>query len=213
MWKLFCFLFCVPIFAAPKVFTVKDLGSRNLFVLTLDGSIEKNLAMSRFVTGSLSFDVEKNREISGSWEIDLRTLDTQNEMRNLELREQILRIPEFSLLKVQLSPLSLAANWVEEKQQTFSSQVSYSYAGKNVPLKSQVKITYIKESPKSQQRLPGNLMKVQITQEWNLDAFGLAVPENLKMVYPKLLGMQTDFVGSDWLPTDKPIFPEAPKPR
>ncbi len=179
--------------------------------MQMDGAIEKNIAVTRFITGALLYDNEKN-ELSGNWEIDLRSLDTQNEMRNLELREQVLRIQDNPILRVQLSPLAIAA-LVDEKSIPLSTSLIYQYAGKNVTQKSNLKLTYFKDSKKSQQRLPGNLLRMQISYDWNIEQCGLGVSEGFKMIFPSSFSTQTDLVASDALPTDKPIFPEAPKPK
>jgi len=188
------------------------MGTRNLYAMNLDGALEKNIAISRFITGALSYDPEKNNELSGSWEIDLRSLDTQNEMRNLELREQVLKIQDNPILRVQL-PAFYATALVDEKTIPFNTALSYQFSGKTLTLKSQLKLTYFKESKKSQQRLPGNLLRVQIAHDWNLESCGLTISEGFKMIFPVTFSTQTDLVASDALPTDKPIFPEAPKPR
>lgn len=208
---VFIFLFTSLVCAAPKTFTIKDLGTRNLFALQLEGAIEKNIAISRFITGSVLYDAEKN-EISSQWEVDLRSLDTQNEMRNLELREQVLKIQDNPILRVQLPAQTISA-LADEKTVPLASTLAYQYAGKNLTQKAQLKVTYYKESKKSQQRLPGNLLRFQIVYDWNLDQTGLVVSEGFKMIFPSNFSTQTDLVASDALPTDKPIFPEAPKPR
>lgn len=214
MRAAFFLLFLLPSFllAAPRSFTIKDLGTRNLFVMQLDGPLEKNIAVSRFIAGSLLFDAEKNNELSGNWEIDLRSLDTQNEMRNLEWREKTLKTAENPILRVQLPPLSIEP-LQDEKIFTLKTNLIYQYAGKSITKKSQLKITYYKESKKSQQRLPGNLLRLQVKDDWNLEQYGLGIVETLRMIFPASFSTETDLVASDALPTDKPLFPEAPKPK
>jgi hypothetical protein len=204
-----------PVFCAR--FEVQDLTQRNLFAIVSEAPLEKIVAQCSLFRGFLEVDPLKLESgIQGEIELDLRSCHSGSGLRDMILQEQLLDNKQYPLVLIKLKKWGQEVKGVlsqEEVPAIVLADGEVNYRGKTSQLSVPLKLRFFKESDKSRQRLPGNLVRISSQVEVELGRFGISVPEKLKPIFSKRIEVLFDAVGSDKLPNDKIIFPEGPKPK
>lgn len=196
-------------------FEMKDLAQRNLILINSDAQLERTVAISHFVSGWVEVDPDKVESLTGEFELDVRTLDTGLELKNIQITEQLLASHEFPIatgtLNVSLG--ALKAKLIDGKPLTVKVNCVFKIKNRTQTLPVNVKLTYFKEGELSRQRLTGNLLKLSATWDVDLMAFGITIPEKSSALIAKNLSVSLDMVGSDRLPNNALSLPEGIKKK
>jgi len=209
LWGLVSF----PVLAVK--FEMKDLGQRNLILVDSEAAIERTVAISHFVTGWVEVAPENMESIQGEFEVDVRTLDTGLELKNIQIRDQLLSSNEFPLAKATFTH-SLAGQKLKLGDgKSFTIKVNANVQLKNVTksIPIQIKLTYFKESDESRQRLTGNLLKFSASWDLDLANFNIMIPSKYSSLIAKTVHVSADLVGSDRLPNNALSLPEGIKKK
>lgn len=206
-------LVSLPVLAAK--FEMKDLGQRNLILVDSEATMERTVAISHFVTGWVEVVPENMESIQGEFEVDVRTLDTGLELKNIQIRDQLLSSNEFPVAKASFN-VSLAGQklkLVDGKSFTVkaNANVQLKNVTKIIPI--QIKLTYFKESEESRQRLTGNLIKFSASWDLDLAHFNITIPPKYSSLIAKTVHVSADLVGSDRLPNNALSLPEGIKKK
>ncbi len=207
-------IYCAfPLWAAR--FEMKDLAQRNLVMVISDATMERTVAVSHFVSGWIEVSPDNVENISGEFELDVRTLETGLELKNLQIRDQLLSSSEFPIAKASFN-VALANQKIKllnGKPHTLKAEVTVKIqqVTKTVPV--QLKLTHFKESEESRQRLTGNLLKVSANWDLDLAAFGISIPSKYSALIAKSVQISADLVGTDRLPNNALSLPEGVKKK
>lgn len=196
-------------------FEMKDLAQRNLILITSDALMEKTLAVSHFASGWVEVTPENLGMLVGEFELDVRTLDTGLELKNIQLRDQLLSSQEFPIAKLSVNaPLSHLKTKLSDGKPLnvkVDGTIKIKNITKTLPLN--VKLIYFKESEESHQRLTGNLLKVTGYFDLELAAFGINIPPKYSALIAKTVQVSVDMVGTDRLPNNALSLPEGIKKK
>lgn len=196
-------------------FEMKDLGQRNLVLINSEALVERTVAVSHFVTGWIDLVPDNVENLSGEFELDVRTLETGLELKNIQIRDQLLSSSEFPIAKISFKA-SLAGQKVKLTDgKPFSTKVDAVVQLRSVikTLPLQIKLVYFKENEESRQRLTGNLLKFSAQGEIELSAFGISIPNKYSAVVAKTVQVSGDLVGTDRLPNNALSLPEGIKKK
>jgi YceI-like domain len=196
-------------------FDFRDLAQRNLIVVNSEALFERTVAISHFVSGWAEVNPSAPDSLTGEFELDVRTLDSGLELKNLQIRDQLLGSSEFPLAKgsFHLPLASQKIKLIEGKPAIFKGEVllKIKNISKSIPVN--FKVTYFKQSEETQQRLSGNLLKVSVTGDLELAAFGILIPGKFSSLLAKTVQVSLDMLGSDRLPDNALSLPEGVKKK
>jgi polyisoprenoid-binding protein YceI len=207
------FAFCCQSWAAK--FEMKDLGQRNLVLVNSEALVERTVAVSHFVTGWIELSPENVETLAGEFELDVRTLETGLELKNMQIRDQLLSSSEFPVAKISFStPVSGQKPKLTDGK-PWNSKIDANLQIKNVTktIPIQIKLVYFKENEESRQRLTGNLLKFSAQVEIELSSFGIVIPSKYSAVIAKTVQVSADLVGTDRLPNNALSLPEGIKKK
>lgn len=214
--SLFCLvlLFTSQSLWATK-FEMKDLGQRNLVLINSEAMMERTVVLSHFVSGWVELNPEDPDSISGEFEMDVRTLDTGMELKNTQLRDQLLSAQEFPIAKATFNT-SLGngkIKFVDGKPILVKADCVFKIKNTTKTLPVSLKLTFFKESEDSRQRLTGNLLKLSASWDLDLAGFGIAIPAKYSALFSKSVQVSADLVGTDRLPNNALSLPEGIKKK
>lgn len=201
-------------FAKPMRFEVRDAAQRDSIQVTSDAQLEKIVAINSAVLGWVEIDPDQPRQgVKGEVEIDLRSFVTGNASRDSFLREKLLSTSEFPTAKFVINkPLSFASTRLVDQQPTVVRlEGTFTIRGQIRTQPILVKFTYFKQSDKTSQRLPGNLLRITSSFDLDLSSFGITIPEGLKFRVGKIVQANIDLIGNDGpVPSLTPVISSAP---
>jgi len=211
---LLLLLFCTSSFAVR--FEFKDAALRDLVHFVSDGALEKIVGTTGFVRGWVELNPEKLSDgAQAEFEIDLRTFETNSEMRNLFFREKVFNTAEFPMATFTLQKTQ---SWSKPKlmeSRPITSQWEGILKARGVSKTQtiQVKMIYLKESDFTKQRLFGNLLKISASTDIDSNAFGVTLNEQWKARFPRYVPFYLDAVGTDKGAPLSPPKVDGPKPK
>lgn len=198
-------------------FDIKDAGLRNLFYLVNDAPLEKMIGLSNALDGWIDLNPQKIRDgVKGQFVIDLRTLETGNEIRNEFVKEKLLQTSEFPVLNFEFSKLSHSTSDVLKKDLPAVVKVEgqMRLRGQVRPMALFLRLSYLPESEMTRARLPGNLLKVSTSFDLEISDFGLGVVDALTPRVARQLQLAVDAMATDVNQTSLVLpIPEGPKPK
>jgi hypothetical protein len=196
-------------------FEMKDLGQRNLILINSESSLERTVALSHFISGWVELNPENPDSINGEFEMDVRTLDTGIELKNMQIRDQLLSAQEFPIAKGSFSTSQGNGKIKLIDGKPVSVKVDCVFKIKNTTktLPVSLKLTFFKESEESRQRLTGNLLKLSANWDLDLLSFGISIPTKSSALFAKSVQVSVDMVGTDRLPNNALSLPEGIKKK
>jgi hypothetical protein len=212
------FLFSFSAIAKPVRFDMRDGLQRNVVHFVSDGVLERIVGLSTALWGWVELDPENlAKGVRGEIEMDMRTFETGIPARNQQIREKVFLSAEnpaarFTLKKLNKVPakkamLSLQPLTVEMEGELF-------FRGVLVTERVPVKLTYLIESEKTRQRLPGNLLRLQANLTLDLSRYSIDIPEAWHLRFAPKVDVFLDAMGTDQSPASAPaVLPEGPKPK
>ncbi len=205
-------------FAKPVRFDMRDGLQRNVVYFVSDNALEKVVGLSTALWGWVELDpTDVGRGVRGELEMDMRTFETGLPARNQHLREKIFLSNEnpaakFTIKRLLKTPkkglLSLQPVTVEVEGDLF-------FRGLTVSERVALRVTYMTESEKTRQRLPGNLLRAQATVSLDLGRYQIEIPDSMHLRFGPKVEVNLDAVGSDASPAGAAAVlpPEGPKPK
>jgi|688.fasta_scaffold174281_1 hypothetical protein len=204
------------IWGATSRFEIRDLSQRNFISFISDAPLEKFIAQCHLVKGYISLDpLNLAGGISGELEVDLRTIASGSQLRDIVIQEQVIESKQYSQAMIRLKKWSqpVTGGLKEAESVTHSVEAEVEYRGRTVPLRATLKLTYFKEGDTTRKRLPGNLLKVSGQTDIDLSSLGITLADSLKPLIASKIQVSFEGVGTDKLPNDKVLLPEGPKPK
>ncbi len=203
-------------FAAPQRFDFRDAIQRNSLEVSLQSPLERTTAISHFVSGWVELDPENvGAGIRGELEFDTRTFETGLESKNLFLKERVLDAGRFPLVQAAFikveGPVTGKATTSEGAK--LRTEIGIKIKGQAKSFSLPLKITYLKESEVTRQRLPGNLLTIFSDSDVTLDRLGIQVPEGFRLMNTNSVRVILHMVGSDKLPIGTSALPDGFKPK
>ena len=196
-------------------YDVKDLAQRNLVMVNSDALLERTVAVSHFVSGWIDLNPENLTALNSEFELDMRTLDTGLELKNMQIKDQLLSTKEFPIAKASCTAAmeGQKLKLVDRKPLNVNAEcrIKIKNVEKTIPIN--FKLTYFKENDESRQRLTGNLLKLSANWEFDLTNFGISIPNKYAGIIAKTVQISTDMVGTDRLPNNALSLPEGLKSK
>jgi polyisoprenoid-binding protein YceI len=212
LWLVLC-IFSVKSWATR--FDMRDLGQRNLVLISSEGLVERTIAISHFISGWVEVNPESPDSINGEFEMDVRTLDSGSELKNMQIKEQLLSAQEFPIAKVSCNSEIGKEKTKVSDGKPLSVKVNCDFKIKNtsksIPVS--IKLTYFKENEETRQRLTGNLLKLSASWDLDLASFGISIPAKSSALFAKWVQVSADMVGTDRLPNNALSLPEGIKKK
>jgi hypothetical protein len=199
-------------------FDMRDGLQRNVVHFVSDGMLERIVGLSTALWGWVELDPENvGKGVRGELEMDMRTFETGIPARNQQLREKIFLANEnpaakFTIKRLLKTPkkamLSLQPITVEAEGELY-------FRGVTVTEKLPLRLTYMVESDKTRQRLPGNLLRAQATVALDLAKYQIEIPDAWHLRFASKVDVNLDAIGSDQSPAGATAVlpPEGPKPK
>lgn len=198
-------------FSKPTKFEVRDALLRDLMEWTFEAPLEKWVGIHPTVWGYIELDPENlNAGIKGEFEFDARAMETGSQARNDFIKEKLFLAQENPVGVLTLGkPLNISKPKLSDQQPVsirLQSTLKWRGMSKNINLLG--KWTFFKESEITKQRLMGNLLKMSLTFDVDLGAFGVSFQGNSKYKMPRYSQVSIDLVGTDATPPS--LRPESP---
>ena len=182
----------------PVKFDFRDLGARNIAYFVSDSLFEKVIGVSSAVSGWAELDSRRMMEsLRGEVQIDTRSFQTGLEARNERLREKL------------LSPVALASYKIErashlsrktlEGKEPISARIEgvLTFRGKSHPQTALAKFTYLPESDSTRLRISGNLLRVSVSLDIDVQDFDLTLSATEQLFYNRYIQISVDLLGTD----------------
>ena len=206
----------VLVFAKNVRFEVRDAVQRDLVVFTSDAPLEKVIGQTNAVVGWIALDIDNLTDpVTGEFEVDLRTFDTGMELRNDHFRDRFMNTSEFPFATFTIIRLinPPAKGKLGEQAVKLKAEGELKLKGLSKLLTVSMRLTYFKESPLSQQKLGGNLLR--ISSQMNVDVLSFGIPWNdtLKARLSRNVDVAIDLVGTDRPPLAAELPPDGVKPK
>jgi polyisoprenoid-binding protein YceI len=157
-------LFSVSISAQDIVtFNVNDEARRDIVTFTSKAPLETIVGKTGEITGFIEVDPN---DITGSskamFEVDLASLKTGIGMRDKDMRNKFLEVDKYPKAKFDLSSVVRAdGNKLEDgKPLEIQFEGDFTVHGVTKPMIINMTVTYMSESEKTKQRLPGDLLHI-----------------------------------------------------
>lgn len=216
--KLILFLGLLAFWTASLFATkyeVKDVAQRNLVMVNSDALLERTVAVSHFVSGWIELNPENLTSLNAEFELDMRTLDTGLELKNMQIKDQLLSTKEFPIAKASCTAALEGQKMKLGDRKPLNVNAECRIKIKNVEkiMPISFKLTYFKENEESRQRLTGNLLKISANWEVDLTNFGISIPNKYAGIIAKTVQISTDMVGTDRLPNNALSLPEGLKSK
>lgn len=186
--------------AKPTRFAVKDIVGRDLCVWTIDGPLEKTVALLSSVEGSFELDPDSLRNpVTGELRIDLRAPETGSTLRNEWFRSVVFSVSENSQMLISFTKLAAPGRTRLGEGQPLAARLEGTYTVRGVtrPLNVPVKLTYWKANEVTRQRLFGNLVRITGSFSVALAEVGLSAAALGKALGAANANVSLDFVGTD----------------
>ncbi|MBY0369942.1 YceI family protein [bacterium] len=206
MKSAFCFLFLIAASAAvakPTRFEVKDAAFRNLLYFISEGSLEKTLGRTQFISGFIEVDPQDlGAGIKAELETDVRGFDLGSDSLQVKARETLFSADQFPGASFKAEKASDISPGILAPGKTATANIAGTIVFRGVPRNQTfpVKVSYWPASDKTRKRLPGNLLKVSSTFEMNLTHFQFSIPEELSGLLAPVLKVSMDLVATDQQP-------------
>lgn len=195
---------------SPRVFHLTDLALRNLLQATSKAPLETVSVQIPVFQGEISFG--QNFKFEGI--VDTRSLSSSSKIRDQLILHQILKVGEYPEMKI------TATGSVPESFQLGSSdslelktQMQIDYRNQSHTVTVPLMLQFFKESEATQQRMPGNLLKLSSTFETDLTQWGVQIPEKWKNIFQPQVQIVFDAIASEKIPNSKILLPDGPKPK
>ena len=191
---------CVAAFSKTVRYDMRDAGLRNVVQAVSDAPLEKMIALSGSPAGWIELDPERLTDgIRGEFEIDVRTFSTGLDPRDEKVRDAWLGSSEHPTAGFQIAKvLGLSKAKLTDGQPVVArleGQLRLRGVARNQPVLA--KLTYVKESDVTRQRLPGNLLRVSATFDLDTGLFNLPIPEPFRNRLSRYIQVAADLVGTD----------------
>ena len=211
------FTFVTPASAKPVRFDFRDAGGRNIVHFVSDAAVEKTIGLSSSIAGWLELDPDRLSEgVKGEFDVDVRTFHTGVELRNDFLKDKFMGASEFPIATFTLSRVLNSSKTKLPDGVPVTMRVDGTLKAKGVTRAQAilVRVTYMKESEMTRQRLPGNLLKVAANFDIDGIQYGAQIPESQKARFSRFIQVHVDAVGTDQPPLTLPPAPvEGPQPK
>jgi polyisoprenoid-binding protein YceI len=213
-------IFFTPLFAFAKTtrFDMRDGLQRNVVHFVADAMLERIVGLSTALWGWVELDPENvGKGVKGELEMDMRTFETGIPARNQQIREKIFLANENPTAKFTIKRLIRTPKKSMLSLQPITAEVEgeLSFRGVAMAEKVPLKLTFMTESEKTKQRLPGNLLRAQATVTLDLGKYQIEIPDAWHLRFPSRVEVNLDAIGSDQSPAGAvaTLPPEGPKPK
>ncbi|MFQ5737701.1 MAG: YceI family protein [Acidobacteriota bacterium] len=161
-------------------FKVDDPLNRNTVHFRTTAPLEDIVGTSHQVKGEIRVDPDDlSKNPQAHFEVDMASLDTGIQLRNTHLQEQFLdvaRYPNavFTLEKILQTPGQALQ---PDTPLRLNVEGSFDLHGVHKKLTATVTVTYLKASPLTQFKLPGNLLRINGQFEMLLSDYNIFIPK------------------------------------
>jgi polyisoprenoid-binding protein YceI len=173
------------------VFHVQDPMGRNTVTFKSEAPLEDIIGTTNQVTGKIVFD-PKHPENGGHAELFVSTAAFNT---GIPLRDEHLRGADW-LNSAKYSQITLKISKVKDIKEVKSSSTSATYElyvlgeltlrGKTQAISFPARVTYLKESEMTSQKMPGDLLAARASFEVSLADFGITGPKGMDLVGSKV---------------------------
>lgn len=185
-------------------FKVDDPTKRNNVTFTSTAPLEDIIGRSNEITGYLVFDPNNPMKGGqGELTVPVASLDTGIPLRDEHLRSSgWLNAEEYPEIKLVITGLKdLKEVKAAENSMTYDVMVmgDFSLHGKTRQIKFPGRITYLKESEATQQRLPGDLLAARAGFEVALKDYGITGPAGMDIIGSKVgetISIEVSLIGN-----------------
>ena len=173
------------------VFKVEDPAMRNYVTFTSKAPLEDIVGRSTEITGYLVFDpLHPQKGGHGELTVPVSSLNTGIPLRDEHLRSAgWLNADEYPNIKLVISGLKNIKEIKATKDaMTYDITIygNFSLHGKTRQIEFPGRISYLKESEMTQQRLPGNLLAARASFDIKLQDYGITGPEGMDIIGSKV---------------------------
>lgn len=203
-------------FAKAARFEVRDAAQRDVVQFISDTPLEKVVGVSTGIVGWTELDPEAiGSGVKGEFEVDLRTFDTGNSLRNEILRDKFFQTAEFPSAVFTVSRLirSDKSRLIDGQPTVMRVEGKLRVKGVTKSQAVLLKVTYFKSSETTRQRLGGNLLRVSCNFDLDLGSFGIPLPDAVRARVSQFVQVAVDVVGSDNPNANVVPIPEGIKPK
>ena len=186
------------------VFKVEDPGMRNNVTFTSTAPLEDIVGRSNEVSGYLVFDpMNPKKGGHGELTVPVSSLNTGIPLRDEHLRSAgWLNAEEYPEIKLAITSLKNITE-VKKTKDAMTYDITlfgdFSLHGKTRPIEFSGRITYLKESEATQQRLPGNLLAARASFDVKLKDYGVTGPAGMDLIGSKIgetISIEVSLMGS-----------------
>lgn len=181
-------------------FDIKDPVQRDYFIFNSETPFERIHGFSNAVYGTFEIDPDNLKNPpKGEIKIDLRAMDTGNEFRNEKLKQKLFFTFEnpFMMLTIAKWSGSVPPKLNDKVPVSIKTEVVWQFKGQKKTEILDLKLTYFKATNETKFRLPGNLLKVQFSSSFQWEAWGVAIPSDIKNSVSPKWTMELSAVGTD----------------
>lgn len=199
--------------AAPgKVFFVNDPVGRNSITFTSRAPLEDIVGTTNQIAGFVVFDPDQaDAGATVQFKVPVASLDTGIPMRDEHLRSpawlDAAAHPEIVVSLTGLRDLESVEAKAGARTWTATATGEIQLKGQTRALEVAVRFTWLKETDKTRQRLPGNLLAGRGTFEVALADFGITGPPNMDVIGSKVgsnIAVEVSFVATSQGEKERP---------
>ncbi len=173
------------------VFEVEDPMNRNSVTFKSSAPLEDIVGISNRVTGQLVFDpAHPEKGSHGELSVPVASLDTGIPLRDEHMAGadwlNAQTHPNITFKIVELRDVESVKSTADAKTFDVTAVGDFSLNGVTKRLSVPARITYLKESEATKQRLPGDLLAVRTTFDLALADFGITGPKGMDLIGSKV---------------------------
>lgn len=176
---------CNPCGSPGKTFTVDD--ARNVLTFESKAPLEKIVGTTNQIKATLQVDPNDILKTKAHFEVDLASMKTGIGLRDQHMREKYLETGTYpkAVLKIDKITQASSKRLLDQEPVTVDAEATLKLHGvsRKITLKG-VKVTYLKESEATRQKMPGDLLHIE-------GAFTIRLPD-YKVKVPKMLLLKLD---------------------
>ncbi|MFQ5738631.1 MAG: YceI family protein [Acidobacteriota bacterium] len=176
------------------------LGRNTVYFLTT-APLEDIVGMTNEISGLVRVDPDnlESDEIRAVFEVKMSSLNTGIALRNADLREKYLHTNDFPKAVFRLEKILESSAPRLTSTQPVSMRVAGTFElhGVKREIEVPVKATYIPQTPVTQFKLPGNLLRVSTEFEVRLKDYNIEIPEMLFLRVGKVVHVKLDLFATD----------------
>jgi len=173
------------------VFKVEDPAMRNNVTFTSTAPLEDIIGRSNEITGYLVFDpMNPKKGGHGELTVPVSSLNTGIPLRDEHLRSagwlNAEEYPEIKLAITSLKNIKEVKTTKDAMTYDITIVSEFSLHGKTRQIEFPGRITYLKESEATQQKLPGNLLAARASFDVKLKDYGITGPAGMDIIGSKV---------------------------